>query len=292
MNVQASPVSDKGEGRLSREEWLEAVLHSGEVTRVSQHLALVIFHLTKGDTIAKFSGRDLERITGWSKSTIIDHLSELEMFMRIKWGKGRGKSEFELLGVVESAIHREITVRLPDSKHRSCGQEADTKSFVRDTDTTADATLDTIFYGRLPDTRTMFTQADEFAKKEKNPQTPKKEKPLQESLTQNQWIGLSPLPPENEKRIEWQNGRLVLFNGCRQFWLERFDGDARRLDLALAQAAGYIQPNDRLRPLEAQVGAQLARIAGDRHDKDRRYASAVQASKKAEGRPPVKPRRF
>ena len=85
------------------------------------------------------------------------------------------------------------------------------------------------------------------------------------------------IPQDPYDRAIFENGRLVLLNGCREFWLDKFGGDAERLDLALTQAAGYVQPNNRYKPLEAQVGAQLARIAAEKRDKDQRYAAAVKA---------------
>lgn len=88
----------------------------------------------------------------------------------------------------------------------------------------------------------------------------------------------SPLyPPTDGERITFENGRLELKNGLRQFWLEKF-GDEELLDLALIQAAGYVQPNS-MKPLEAQVSAQLARKIADKRDKDARYAKAVKANK-------------
>lgn len=70
------------------------------------------------------------------------------------------------------------------------------------------------------------------------------------------------------------DGRIVLSNGTRQEWLERFGGDAERLDLALLEVGGQVQPNSR-QPLRLQAERALARICGDRNDKDRRYNSAV-----------------
>lgn len=86
------------------------------------------------------------------------------------------------------------------------------------------------------------------------------------------------LQPTHE-RVQFVNGRLTLFNGLKAFWLEKFDGDADRLDLALIQAAGFIQPHS-TRPLEAQVSSQLARSAADKRDRDKRYAAAAKASGK------------
>lgn len=90
---------------VTREEWLHQVLYSGQVTRIGQHLAVVIYHLSDRETnVAKASVRDLDRITGWSRPTIMDHLSELDVFIRVTWGAGRAKSLFELQGVITEAI--------------------------------------------------------------------------------------------------------------------------------------------------------------------------------------------
>jgi hypothetical protein len=100
-----------------------------------------------------------------------------------------------------------------------------------------------------------------------------------------------PYPQSDDQRIAFDNGRLVLFNGLRQFWLEEFGGDAKRLDLALIEAAGAVQPNNRVKPLESQVGALLARKVADKRDKDERYAKAVNANAKAPaGRQPAEDR--
>ena len=97
---------------FTREEWLREILHGGEVTRIGQHLALVIYHLSDPATnTAKLSARDLERITGWSKTAIVDHLAEIEVFIRVKWGAGRAKSLFELQGVIAEVLAEKKTVR-------------------------------------------------------------------------------------------------------------------------------------------------------------------------------------
>lgn len=87
----------------------------------------------------------------------------------------------------------------------------------------------------------------------------------------------SPLyPPSDEDRVTFENGRLELKNGLKQFWLEQF-GDEQLLNLAVIQAAGYVQINSS-KPLEAQVSAQLAKTMRDKLDKDARYAKAVKAN--------------
>lgn len=85
----------------------------------------------------------------------------------------------------------------------------------------------------------------------------------------------------HDERVTFEKGELQLFNGVRQFWLNEF-GDEHALNLALKQAAGYVQPNS-MRPLEAQVSSQLARMARDKRDKDTRYAKAVKDNPKGGG---------
>lgn len=80
---------------------------------------------------------------------------------------------------------------------------------------------------------------------------------------------------EKDDRCAWIDGRIVLGGKLKTEWLAEFGGDEAGLSLALKQAAGYVQPNNRCKPLEAQVSAQLARLVADRRDKDRRYAAAV-----------------
>jgi hypothetical protein len=87
--------------------------------------------------------------------------------------------------------------------------------------------------------------------------------------------------PADDQRVTFEKGELQLFNGVRQFWLNEF-GDEHALNLALKQAAGYVQPNS-MRPLEAQVSSQLARMARDKRDKDTRYAKAVKDNPKGGG---------
>lgn len=76
--------------------------------------------------------------------------------------------------------------------------------------------------------------------------------------------------------VTLRDGRIELHNGTKQLWLERFENDEARLELALEQAAGFVQPNSN-RPLEAQVSSQLAKQVADKTDKDRRYAAAAKA---------------
>jgi hypothetical protein len=89
---------------------------------------------------------------------------------------------------------------------------------------------------------------------------------------------------DDERRIAFVDGRLTLCNGLRQTWLEQFGSDAERLDLALIEVAGRVQTASS-RPLEAQVSSQLARIAADKRDRDKRYAEAAARNKAAEAAP-------
>ena len=94
-----------GHNGMSRDEWLFSILRSGQVTRIAQHLALVIYHMADPATnIAKMSARDLEEITGWGRTAIRQHIDELEIFIRVTWGAGRAKTLFELQGVITEAV--------------------------------------------------------------------------------------------------------------------------------------------------------------------------------------------
>jgi hypothetical protein len=139
---------DSNHNQMTRHEFLRRILQSGEVTRIAQHLALTIVVLAE-DGQFKASARDLERMTGWSKSMIADHLAELEIFMKVTLGIGRGKSMFELQGVIEDALNKAIVVGSQEpvaSATRTQEQisvpladaTADTKSYVRMKDAIAD----------------------------------------------------------------------------------------------------------------------------------------------------------
>lgn len=79
--------------------------------------------------------------------------------------------------------------------------------------------------------------------------------------------------------IRLDGERIVLSAATRATWLERFDGNAECLDLALIEARGCVQPNARAHPLAVQVEKQLARIVRDKRDRDARYAKAAGSRK-------------
>lgn len=80
-------------------------------------------------------------------------------------------------------------------------------------------------------------------------------------------------PPHESIGVD-KDGLPFLNNGKKAEWLDRFDGDAGGLDLALIQIATFVQPNSN-RPLPVQIESQLARIVADRRDRDKRYARAA-----------------
>lgn len=81
-------------------------------------------------------------------------------------------------------------------------------------------------------------------------------------------------PVEHKAVTLGDDGVPVLHNGTRAKWLAKFDGDSERLQLALEQAAGWVQPNSS-RPLEAQVSSQLAKTLAEKKDRDQRYERAT-----------------
>lgn len=88
--------------------------------------------------------------------------------------------------------------------------------------------------------------------------------------------------------IRTEAGSIQLINGTRQLWLEKFSGDAARLDAALIEISGAINEGSR-KPLAADVQGRLGRILGQRLDRDRSYQTAVVANAAAKAAPrPVK----
>ena len=75
-----------------------------------------------------------------------------------------------------------------------------------------------------------------------------------------------------------ERGRVNLVNGVRAEWLERFGGDENRLEIALISMSGNLKVNSHI-PYEAQIEAGLARLAGEKLDRDKRYAKAASDSK-------------
>lgn len=90
----------------------------------------------------------------------------------------------------------------------------------------------------------------------------------------------TPFFPQDPYCQAWidEKGRLILSDKFRSDWLNKFDGDEDRFELALTQAQGYVQPNNRSKSLDVQISAQLARIAAEKRDRDSRYAKAASAN--------------
>ncbi len=115
MNAFTSDGTPRG-NMMAREEFIRRVLYSGQVTRIAQHLAVVIFLVAEGRNQLQLSVRDLEKITGWSRTAIKDHLAELEVFVRVTLGTGRAKALFELQGVIEDALATAVVAGSRDAR--------------------------------------------------------------------------------------------------------------------------------------------------------------------------------
>ena len=159
---------------MTREEFLHRILHSGEITKIGQHLALVIFLLAEGNNQLHTSVRDLERITGWSKSMISDHLDELKIFMRVHFGTGRAKTLFELQGVIEDALATAVvSASRTQTPELASANRTQPEPTVRQPDATADASATRTQEQRVASASR--TQIDD-PKKKGLPHTPSKEK--------------------------------------------------------------------------------------------------------------------
>jgi hypothetical protein len=128
--------SPQGSNLRTRPQWLEAILYSGQVTRVSQHLALVLYHVADENGTAALSMRDIERITGWGRQTISDHLSEIQNFIHVTFGRGRAKTQFELQMAITEAVEEMRSVRQSDANETQNNDPSQV-------DNTADARMDT-----------------------------------------------------------------------------------------------------------------------------------------------------
>ncbi len=94
-----------GGNQMSRIDFQRLLLEGGRLTRIAQHLALAIVAMADGRGRYEESIRELERLTGWGRSTIARHLRELQDFFVVSFGGPRaGKSVFELQGMIEDAL--------------------------------------------------------------------------------------------------------------------------------------------------------------------------------------------
>lgn len=80
------------------------------------------------------------------------------------------------------------------------------------------------------------------------------------------------------------DGIVRLDGKAREHWLGAFAGDSARLDLALTEISGGLEPHSS-KPLAAQVAAGLARIAGRKREQDSRYANAVRTGRAPSAQP-------
>jgi hypothetical protein len=156
----------------------------------------------------------------------------------------------------------------------------ETRQFVSDTSTErvrkhrkrkhkTDGNVDETFHGTPPEQSRAETE-----------QTQKEEKPLP---PKRDFWGREIVGPEAD--VSFDGRAITLVNGERAAWLSKFGGDEERLDLALVQAANFIQPNNRTKSLLVQVRAQLSRAVADKRDRDMRYAVAAQAKPTAQAKP-------
>lgn len=141
-----------GGNGMSREEFLRQVLYSGEVTKIAQHLALVLFLVSEGKNRVDITLREIEEITGWGKSTIRDHVSELEVFMKVTLGVGRSKTFFELQGVIEDAIANAVVSGSRTQNVNAKVRQPDTNVVQPQPDTIPDTTRNKNAENRQPDT--------------------------------------------------------------------------------------------------------------------------------------------
>jgi hypothetical protein len=255
--------------RMPFAEWLFR-MSEARVPPAARELAIyaVAFKVSSNEELAKLAGMDTKGIAdktynGWKKRLLSDGWVILKA---ITIGRA---TTIEVFPAFEAS-----PVTFTDLKGRDSRRFYESKSYdqtVEVTDVDAGSPVEV-----TGETRNSYGQTVEVTAGSRAPiraqfETPSgllKPKKLEEK---------SPFTPQGDgERVTFENGRLELKNGLKQFWLDKF-GDEGLLDLAVIQAAGYVQVNSS-KPLEAQVSSQLAKAMRDKLDKDARYAKAVKAN--------------
>lgn len=85
---------------------------------------------------------------------------------------------------------------------------------------------------------------------------------------------LNPPTAIEQDYVRNPDGTLAVLNGARAEWVGRFGGDEEAFDLALIQAANYVQPNN-VKSIAVQIRSQLANIVARKRDQDKRYEAAA-----------------
>lgn len=81
----------------------------------------------------------------------------------------------------------------------------------------------------------------------------------------------------------WVDGNgLHVVNGFRAEWLQKFDNNEERLDMAIKAIAPDVKLKSQT-PIKVQVDGMLAKLIGEKIDKDARYARAATQSKPEKG---------
>lgn len=186
--------------------WLDDVLHSGRVSRISQHIALIVWHHWNPEAGAcELSCRDIAAMTGWGRTAVAEHIAELTDYLIVTRIGGRGKARIEFAGVSDPGIADDdilapgrrlwtatrtqdeaVVARQTDTNGKEDTQpsvrHADTNEFVaRHADTTPNdyRQADTNFVARQADTNPVVArQTDTSPSEASDPPSP-----------------LSPIPP-------------------------------------------------------------------------------------------------
>lgn len=293
--------------RMSFAEWLYR-MSEADVPYQARGLATyaVLFKITANDELAKLSGMDMKGLADKTYNKWKKFLSDNGWVIIKAVTVGR-TTTIEVYPAVGTS-----PVTFTDVKPRDPGRFALGKSYetreqvtgesyspdVKNTDEAVKVTADEsqnyepevkiTEASRAPTCAHLETPSGLVIPKKllDNPPLPPKTEPATDAQEPQKSEEIPPLNAYGEEeKVAFVGGELRLFNGYRAKWLKMFDDDDVKLDLAVAQAAGYVQPNNRVKPLEAQVSAQLARMVRDKKDKDERYAKAAKSNAKTGSKP-------
>ncbi len=240
-----------------RTQWAKALFADPETPAYVMAIAWAVHWYSRADgTGAALSNAQLEVICGISSATATRGKAWLRDngYVQLRVGTGTTKTSFRMaipeMGVITQIAPSES---VPDQADDGSNQ-ADDGGVITETTNIQERNS-----GRIQEKRDEPSGRANFWREAFNP---------------------SALHSED---IVLKDGKPFLTNGTRSLWLERFDNDEKRLDMALIQISGFIQPNSN-RPLPVQVESQLARFLNEEMGRDKRYRKAIK-SKEVQAEP-------
>ena len=244
-----------------RTAWAKALFADPETPTYVMAMAWAIHWYSKADGAgAILSNEQFGLICGISEPTATRGKKWLREhgYVSLQGGKGDQKTQFQMVVPEPVRVIPQIT-----QGHQELGSQ----TLGSHRDDTPHPTDDPGVIPRL----VCIQERDSGSIQDKPPARPRTAKPAI-----SPW--LKALNPAACEGVEYVDGQLRLINGARQKWLDRFGGNGERLDLAVEEIAPWVQPNSP-KPILMQIEGKLAKIVGEKIDKDARYDKGAKPAK-------------